>query len=322
MEWRKNPDAVMRLLDSGKTAIGESDWSKIGKEFDVSWDAARKAYDWYLKEKKMADWQPLKSPYKYDIPNGTVFAYGDVHIPFQDEDALSIAMEVSVDINPDLIIIQGDLMDNYKVSSFLDEEPDKHDYADELKQTRAHLFDLSEIHPEAEKIYLLSNHEARLYRYLLKNAPALHNVSEVKLQNLLRVDELGIKCVAPINKESYVDLGKLLVGHWNRAYKHSAYTAKNLLDDIGTSLLQAHTHRMGAYHKTLVGREVVAYENGCLCSLTPEYKSNPNWQHGFSVITFIDGYFCVQPVPIIRTDTIIFAIYGDKMYQREIPNAG
>ena len=110
-----------------------------------------------------------------------------------------------------------------------------------------------------------------------------------------------------------------MVGHWNIARKESGYTARALVEKLGISLIQGHVHRMGTHYKTLAKREIVGYEGGCLCNLNPTYLKRPNWQQGFILVYFLDGFFQCQPVPIVRTDEgVMFAIYGNKIYKRKI----
>lgn len=54
----------------------------------------------------------------------------------------------------------------------------------------------------------------------------------------------------------------------------------------GKVCVTLNTHRLGAYYKTTLGKDMVFYENGCLCKLDQEYAKNPNWQQGFSVVYF------------------------------------
>ena len=74
---------------------------------------------------------------------------------------------------------------------------------------------------------------------------------------------------------------QLLVGHFNKASKHSCYTAKQLVDQYKMSVLQGHTHRLGLYYVTGKKNTYIGIEGGCLCDLHPEYIMNPNWQGGF-----------------------------------------
>jgi hypothetical protein len=75
-----------------------------------------------------------------------------------------------------------------------------------------------------------------------------------------------------------------------------------LLEDRGTSLIQAHTHRGGSHFKRFEDRDLVAYENFCLCRLDPPYMASPNWQQGFSLVYKDAGsdLFYVEPHPIVR----------------------
>ena len=68
-----------------------------------------------------------------------------------------------------------------------------------------------------------------------------------------------------------------------------------------------HTHRLGIYYRRNRGGVHAAYENGCLCSLEPEYAQYPDWQQGFSVV-HVDkgGFFNVQQIPIIGRKTFLY----------------
>lgn len=74
---------------------------------------------------------------------------------------------------------------------------------------------------------------------------------------------------------------KLLVGHFNRVSRYSAYTAKMLVEDYKISVVQSHTHRLGTYYTTGAMQTFVGNECGCLCEVKPQYTHSPNWQNGF-----------------------------------------
>jgi len=88
-------------------------------------------------------------------------------------------------------------------------------------------------------------------------------------------------------------------------------TAKGLLDDKGVSLIQGHTHRMGMYYKTIMGRKILtAVEGGCLCSFDTTYVNNPNWQHGFTLIQYHKKDYSIYPIKINRGKII----WNNKVY--------
>jgi hypothetical protein len=92
----------------------------------------------------------------------------------------------------------------------------------------------------------------------------------------------------------------VLTKHGNVIRKWSGYSARGEYEKHGTSGISGHVHRMGLfYHRDDRGPHVWI-ENGCLCKIDPEYAEHPDWQQGFSVITYTeDGeYFGVEPVAI------------------------
>jgi len=88
-------------------------------------------------------------------------------------------------------------------------------------------------------------------------------------------------------------------------------TAKNLLEDKGVSVIQAHTHRGGSSYKRCFDGQKGAWEGFCLCDLKPKYCNLPNWQHGLNTIhkDKKSDQFKITPVEIIDYKII----YGDKI---------
>jgi predicted MPP superfamily phosphohydrolase len=227
---------------------------------------------------------------------------GDLHFRWQHDRAIELTLRVGDELHPDLIVLNGDLVDCWEISKF-DKNPahmEKGKLASELKATRDFLFGLRRRYPKARLVYILGNHEHRLALYIASRARELHGCEGMTLQEQLHLAELGVKLVYSGNKESSWLWGKLLIGHFNLASMHSGYTAKNLLDRKGISLIQAHTHRGGSSFKRLWDRDIVAHEGFCLCDRSPAYVDRPNWQLGF-LIVYKDrksDCFSVEPHPI------------------------
>lgn len=256
-----------------------------------------------------------------------LFVYGDVHYPYHDQNALEIALEVCRDFKPDIIVNNGDLLDFHEFSKFRDPQmrkpPSEREYGDAIDLAKSHLALLRKKHPNARLVFNPGNHDDRLFKYIADSAPALLEFEEsyraLSLAELLRLNELKIEISPVVGSESQCDFGNLLVGHWLKYSKHSGFAAKHLLEEKGISLIQAHTHHMGAHYKSMVRREIVGYEGGCLCNLEPSYKLQANWQQGVVLVTFIGKYFSAELVNIVTTaEGLKFAIYGGKMYSRDI----
>jgi len=62
------------------------------------------------------------------------------------------------------------------------------------------------------------------------------------------------------------------------------------------STITGHVHRSGTF-KTKVGDTwKTGQESPCLCTLTPEYMRNPDWQQGITLFTVTDKICRIYPV--------------------------
>ena len=231
----------------------------------------------------------------------------DIQIPFQDRKCLDLVLDFIDQLEPDGVILNGDIVDCYSLSSFNKDPHTRATLDKEIGQSKE-LMERLEVIPH--KIWQGGNHEDRLRRMLWAKAPGL--VSKyTSFQALFQLQDHGF-----VWKEygDYTMLGKLMVTHGDLVNKHSAYTAKNNFDKHGTSVIVGHTHRMGTFYKTDRNGTHVSYENGCLCRMDPEYVSNPNWQHAFAVVHVAKGgMFNIQSIPILNSKLFF---YGSEVYVR------
>lgn len=255
--------------------------------------------DWYADPRHKVD--EAREPKRYrrirpragkDVGTMLEVVCGDFHVPFHDETAIACLLGYLVDNQPDGFTINGDFLDCYAVSSFSKDPVRAAHFQDELDEANAVLDAIGAVLPSTcAKRFVIGNHEARLERYLRDDAPALHGLRDLSIEAQLRLRERGYEVTPMIGRDASVFVGGVEVGHFNKVSKHSAYTAKALVDERGVSLIQSHTHRLGAYYKRMrgTGEHIGGWEIGCLCDLDPEYVSNPNWSHGFATITRCEG---------------------------------
>lgn len=255
--------------------------------------------DWYVDPRHKVDvahepkhYRRIRPRQGKDVSTTLEVVCGDFHVPFHDETAIACLLGYLVDNQPDGFTINGDFLDCYAVSSFSKDPVRAAHFQDELDEANAVLDAIDAVLPSAcTKRFVIGNHEARLERYLRDDAPALHGLRDLSIEAQLRLEARGYEVVPMIGRDASVFVGGIEVGHFNKVSKHSAYTAKALVDERGVSLIQSHTHRLGAYYKRMrgTGEHIGGWEIGCLCDLDPEYVSNPNWSHGFATITRCEG---------------------------------
>ena len=218
----------------------------------------------------------------------------DIHFPYHDEKALKAVYNFLSNTQVDTIILNGDILDFYDVSSF-DKDPDRiNSLQKEIDMAQKFFKKLRVLVPKARIVFIAGNHDGdRLERYLKKH-PELYSLNALQIPNLLNLDNYVI--------EYYRDefrLGQLKIIHGDVIRKFSAYTAKAELEKHDTSGISGHSHRLSCYYYRTPERYLAWYESGCLCRLDPEYIKSPNWSQGFLYGYIEKDSFAVTPIPIV-----------------------
>lgn len=249
-------------------------------------------------------------PESYRVKAGTrevttALLWGDTHMGFEDEQALSIVQQIADDLQPDTLIHMGDLLDCYKLSRF-DKDPDRLDgLQDEINKARLHLANMRATCPDSRFIFLEGNHEDRMRRTLWnadESASTLMRLTNVRQAltwpTLLGLADLNIEFYPYQGQSKHKLLPKFIVKHGNVVRKFSGYTAKGEWEKYGKSGGSGHVHRLGVfYHRDNTGSNVWV-ETGCTCRLDPEYADNPDWQQGCVFLTFEPETGAVNVCPI------------------------
>lgn len=234
------------------------------------------------------------------------FVLPDLHCPFHDENAVELTIKIMRYKKPARVVLLGDCVDFYALSTF-DKDPSRiKGIIGEVDEFKKILRKIRKAVPDGEIYFVEGNHEARLRKYIWRNAPALHDA--ISLDELMGFNEFGVK-----NMGKQFFLGGLLYTHGDVISAYSSYTAKREYDKYGCSGLSGHSHRLGKYVRRLKRGIESWHETGCLCDLEPDYVDFPNWQHGFGIVTnFLDrDSFHVDLIEIIPGYK---AIVGDNIY--------
>lgn len=223
---------------------------------------------------------------------------------------LELVFRFAKNLKPDKLFILGDYIDCYSISRF-DRNPERiTNLQSEFNQGKEILWQIRDI-IDGEIIFIAGNHEDRLRKFLWNN-PVLNGC--ISLEDKLNFNNLDIKFYEYGKNFIYKD--KLIYTHGNKVNKYSAYTAKNLLDDLGLSVISGHTHRLGMHYKTDYGGAKVGVENGCLCNFDNAMewfrKETIDWQRGISVIKWHEDRFNIQQICIPKD---LFIIYGKYYFE-------
>lgn len=216
-----------------------------------------------------------------DIENGKVVVASDIHIPFQDDEAVDAFIKYCTKTKPEVVVLNGDVMDMFKLSRFTKGEG-RNPY-EEINACRGLLFRLRKACPKAKIYYIIGNHETRLERFILEKAPELECLLE-DVFTILKVEDYKVEgCGRLIVNDNFKFYHGRLLGN------KTGLSAIKELENSYMSGASGHCHKLAKYITRKAGRKFVWLETGCLCSMNPEYMIDPDWQQGFGVVEFRDG---------------------------------
>lgn len=236
----------------------------------------------------------------------------DVHIPYHDKRAWKLMLKVAKDLKPKHIIIMGDFLDFFSVSSHSKDPARSLKLQFEVDEGLRCLQQLDDLNAK-NKLFIGGNHEDRLQRYLQDKAPEVFDF--INVPQLLELKERGWK-YTPYKK--HTKLGKLYLTHdVGVAGRYAAYRA---FDTYGHSVITAHTHRMCyIVEGNATGEVKLSAMFGWLGDASQvdymqEQRVLKDWVLGFG-IGYLDvetGLVFTTPVPIIGGYS---AVVNGKLYR-------
>ena len=251
----------------------------------------------FLPETDETEWLP------YDIPASVtrLLILSDVHIPYHNIQAVTLALQYGKDKNVNGIMLNGDILDFYGLSTF-EKDPRKRRFSEELEMGRQFLRTLRKEFDGVPIYYKLGNHEERYERYLRIKAPELLDVSEFRMDILLKFGELGVELIDDMR---IVHFGRLNIMHgheFGRSVFSPVNPARGLFTRAKESCIIGHHHQTSSHAEPSLNGDVInTWSQGCLCELHPSYMPINKWNLGFSYVEKeSDGQFTVHNHTIIK----------------------
>lgn len=223
----------------------------------------------------------------------------DQQIPYHDPRALDLWFKVMKWFKPDIIDYLGDTSDQACYARFT--EGGSTEFLNAIKRgatdevfpfveaeelpTREFYAQTRAAAKNAEIFVALGNHDIRIWKYLDQKLPEV--VALATPESLWGLDNIGAEYIYynDVPKQRY---GDIYVHHGISISKHAGESVRNDVTDLGVSLIRGHSHRAGAYFKTLELREETlrGYEIGHMCDeFHPIFKYTQvhNWQKAFMI---------------------------------------
>ena len=255
----------------------------------------------------MAKVKSVKRPGKISM------VLSDQHIPFMDDYASDLTLEVAKVIQPDQLIFNGDLVDFWQISTHCNNPMQRiTTISEDAYRVFCYLRDWHNLCPNAELIVLGGNHEHRL-RIWREKHKELADFNALEDVEFFKFDLAGVDKYIPYMPEDWqsttntdhdfwIIKNKLMVMHGYRFSEAAGYVCNHMLKDCGCAGISSHNHKIGMSNRRLKLDPLAAWwEIGCLAKLNPTYKVHANWQLGFGIVSIWPNgsTYDVYPVRIL-----------------------
>jgi predicted phosphodiesterase len=246
--------------------------------------------------------QEKREPFKLPLACNNILLISDLHIPYHDIEAITIALSYGKEHKVNTIFINGDLIDNSQVSRF-EKDMKKRSVKQEFDATKEFLVQLRNLFPVASIYWLKGNHCIRWEKFLEQKVREIWDDPYFHLEERLQLNEQKIQI---LDDTVLVKAGKLSITHGHHIFKGifvPVSPARGAFLRAKQSVIVGHLHR-ASYHSEmdLDGNVVGCWSTGSLCELRPSYSPLvSNAQHGFAhILVDNNGDFTVKNYQIIK----------------------
>ena len=244
--------------------------------------------------------------------------------PLHDRAACDVVLQAAELLEPDEIILLGDMLDLAPWSTRWTTDPSlrfttnaatRELYAGFLRPLRAAC-------PHARIIYLAGNHEERINKAILEKLDEAHGLRSadtldgedvLTVQNILALDSLDIEYLGPYGA-AYWLFDDIRIQHGTKA-RPGGETASAYLRNATSSRIWGHVHRLEMAQRkiqTPTGSKIItASSPGCLCrtdGAVPHAGGDfLDWQQGLGIVYLDeDGQTSQQLIPIQDGKAVIY----------------
>jgi hypothetical protein len=263
---------------------------------------------------------------KYEAPQGgryqRILVGSDFHDIEVDPFCMAVFVEACRRIQPEIIVLNGDVFDNYEFSRY-DQDPRLCDLKRRFDFVREGIFrPIREACPDAQIDLVLGNHEHRILKHMADRTPYLKVVLSdfmgLTLADLLGLPKYKINLVSKWDLSAYktTDIRKEAAKNFRVYHDCFLVTHDGTLGRYGMCGTSGHTHRPD--FKT--GANPVLgptwwVNTGCMCKIDAEYYGSiTGAQQSFMVAHIDTQEKTVVPEHIVFSDSHV--VMGGILYRR------
>lgn len=238
-----------------------------------------------IKEKSIIERVKEKTEVKdYIIEGYKVAVLSDIHFPFVDFKMLDKIKVFIKKQKVDAIVILGDLVDFYQLSTF-SKEMKIDDTITAIKFAKEYLKELNIIIPKV--YYRLGNHEERLEKYIYNKSKEIAEILEIFL------DFESYFGAVIVKKNDILRYGNFFLYHGHEFNIRSINPARRILERFGINMILGHYHKLDkAIEKRMIINENEEIKNQIMRVYTLPPLCNPPL-YNKNIVDYIRG-FCIM----------------------------
>ena len=263
------------------------------------------------------------------VPDAQIGYYRDAEgelVSTHDEDAISLCLSMIRDLNPEVVVCVGDMLDAPEFGKYRTSPAFALTSQASIDRAATFAAELRACAPDAEIVWLAGNHEERITNAALDNLKAAfglkrgndtHGLPVLSVPFLCRFDDSNVRYVPGYPAGNYWINEKIKVIHGNRV-KSNGSTAHAYLANEKCSVIYGHIHRREWAERSRDdydgAKTVMAASPGCLAKTNGAVPSTrggidldgrplnvvEDWQQGVGIVTFEpgDGNFFYEQIAI------------------------
>lgn len=235
------------------------------------------------------------------LPNGIILVGSDSHYwPGEITTAHRGFVRFIKELNPSVVIMNGDIFDGARVSRYARIGWDKRPTVlDELRACKERLGEIEAVCGKAKKYWPLGNHDSRFETRLAQLAPEFEGVANFHLKDHF---PNWTPCWSVMVNQN------LLIKH---RWKGGIYAPRNNALQSGVSYVTGHLHSLKWWpHSDETGTRY-GVDTGCLAE--PEGRqfldytedSPKDWRSGFVVLSIVDGVLLQPEIAKVHAEGVI-----------------
>jgi predicted phosphodiesterase len=269
-------DSVENIRTMIRKMVGSSGEDRKNKTKDKSLFQEKRPSQYNLPQSYANEYTP------FEIKQSRILIISDLHFPYQNNEAITLALDYGKEKKVDCIILNGDVFDFSLISKH--ERDWRHrDIPQEFEAVKS-FFNLLRLHfPHTKIVYKYGNHDERYEKFLFAKAPEIFDMPEFQLEIILKLGELKIDIV---KDKRPIILGKLTVLHGHELFGMGGVNpARATFTKTMEDTLVGHYHRTSSHSEpTMNNRLINVHSQGCLCEMHPLFAPVNKWNLGFAYV--------------------------------------